>query len=50
MHKKLFLPAKSCLTCKRDFIWRKKWQGCWEHVLYCSERCRRNKLKPDSAK
>ncbi|TMM46540.1 DUF2256 domain-containing protein [Colwellia ponticola] len=39
----LVLPHKNCLTCKRDFFWRKKWQSCWDNVLYCSERCRRNK-------
>ncbi|MAR41681.1 MAG: hypothetical protein CMA43_00630, partial [Euryarchaeota archaeon] len=22
-----------------------KWQRDWENVLYCSERCRKNKLK-----
>nr|WP_310649635.1 MULTISPECIES: DUF2256 domain-containing protein [unclassified Colwellia] len=44
MHKKLMLPKKSCLTCKKDFTWRKKWQACWGNVLYCSERCRRNKI------
>jgi hypothetical protein len=42
-HKKLLLAHKNCLTCKKDFLWRKKWQANWEHVLYCSERCRRNK-------
>lgn len=43
MHKKLLLPHKNCITCKKKFDWRKKWQACWENVLYCSERCRRNK-------
>ncbi|MEZ8709474.1 DUF2256 domain-containing protein, partial [Vibrio alginolyticus] len=23
--------------------WRKKWQRCWDDVIYCSERCRRHK-------
>ncbi|MBA6224579.1 DUF2256 domain-containing protein [Colwellia sp. MB02u-18] len=49
MHKKLFLAHKNCLTCKKDFLWRKKWQANWAHVLYCSERCRRNKNTINSA-
>ena len=36
---------KICKTCKKSFSWRKKWQRDWENVLYCSERCRKNKLK-----
>ena len=36
---------KICKTCKKLFSWRKKWQRDWENVLYCSERCRKNKLK-----
>ncbi|WP_149980854.1 DUF2256 domain-containing protein [Pseudoalteromonas rhizosphaerae] len=42
-HKKLTLPQKTCPTCKRDFAWRKKWQRDWDNVIYCSERCKRNK-------
>ncbi|WP_084708265.1 DUF2256 domain-containing protein [Marinobacter psychrophilus] len=37
------LPQKTCPTCDRPFHWRKKWQSCWEHVVHCSERCRRNR-------
>ncbi|TVQ77649.1 MAG: DUF2256 domain-containing protein [Flavobacteriales bacterium] len=43
MHKKPYLPKKDCLTCGRPFSWRKKWARDWENVLYCSERCKRNK-------
>lgn len=43
--KKSNLPTKICLICKRPFTWRKKWERDWEHVKYCSERCRRNKDK-----
>ncbi|WP_342609440.1 DUF2256 domain-containing protein [Vibrio tritonius] len=39
--KKANLPSKICAVCGRPFVWRKKWQTCWEHVRYCSERCRR---------
>ncbi|NCQ11761.1 MAG: DUF2256 domain-containing protein [Bacteroidetes bacterium] len=41
--KKSNLPSKICLTCKRPFTWRKKWERDWENVKYCSERCKRNK-------
>lgn len=43
--KKEFLPEKICRTCGRPFSWRKKWARDWEEVLYCSERCKRNKKK-----
>ena len=33
-----------CKTCKKAFSWRKKWERDWENVLYCSERCRKNKI------
>jgi hypothetical protein len=40
MRKKSYLPQKTCLTCKRPFTWRKKWEKVWEDVRYCSDRCR----------
>ncbi|MDG1704407.1 MAG: DUF2256 domain-containing protein [Pseudomonadales bacterium] len=42
-HSKAFLPQKICATCAKPFAWRKKWSRDWDQVLYCSERCRRNK-------
>ncbi len=36
---------KICRTCNKVFTWRKKWKRDWINVLYCSERCRKNKLK-----
>ena len=30
------------------FCLAKKWRKDWEKVQYCSERCRRNKSKPES--
>lgn len=42
--KKQHLPSKICATCKKAFVWRKKWEKCWEEVKYCSERCKRNKV------
>ncbi|QQL45725.1 DUF2256 domain-containing protein [Sulfuriroseicoccus oceanibius] len=35
------LPQKTCPVCGRPFVWRKKWEACWDDVVYCSERCRR---------
>ncbi|MCH1569350.1 MAG: DUF2256 domain-containing protein [Alphaproteobacteria bacterium] len=43
MRKKSDLPHKDCQTCGRPFAWRKKWARDWEHVRYCSERCRLQK-------
>jgi len=42
-HRKSELPQKICKTCQRPFNWRKKWEKVWNEVLYCSERCRKNK-------
>jgi hypothetical protein len=42
-NRKESLPEKLCKTCGKPFTWRKKWERDWEQVLYCSERCRRNK-------
>ena len=44
-HKKNHLDSKICLVCDKPFLWRKKWQDCWDDVKYCSERCRRNKQR-----
>jgi hypothetical protein len=41
--KKTDLPTKVCPVCLRPFAWRKKWEKDWENVIYCSERCKRNK-------
>ncbi|MFM6973713.1 MAG: DUF2256 domain-containing protein [Agromyces sp.] len=35
-----FAP-RECAKCGLPFEWRKKWERDWEHVKYCSERCRR---------
>jgi hypothetical protein len=34
-------PRKTCVTCGREFEWRKKWERDWERVVHCSERCAR---------
>ncbi len=41
--KKQNLPEKQCVVCNKPFTWRKKWEKNWEHVRYCSDRCRGNK-------
>ncbi|MGC9417541.1 MAG: DUF2256 domain-containing protein [Rhodovulum sp.] len=41
MRRKADLPHKTCTACNRPFVWRRKWAKDWEHVRYCSERCRR---------
>lgn len=45
MNKKSDLPEKICPVCERPFTWRKKWQKNWEEIVYCSQKCRRNKNK-----
>lgn len=40
MRKKSELPQKTCPTCERPFVWRKKWERDWDSVIYCSKRCR----------
>ncbi|MBK8639029.1 MAG: DUF2256 domain-containing protein [Chromatiaceae bacterium] len=42
MRKKSELPSKICPVCGKPFAWRKKWERDWDHVKYCSERCRRS--------
>lgn len=36
-------PPKTCAVCGRSITWRKKWERDWEHIRYCSERCRGRK-------
>jgi hypothetical protein len=43
--KKQNLPSKICLHCQRLFAWRKKWARDWENVRYCSDACRRGKIR-----
>ncbi|MVO09103.1 DUF2256 domain-containing protein [Flavobacterium sp. TP390] len=43
-HQKKNLPEKKCKRCGLFFTWRKKWEKNWEEVVYCSEKCRRNKM------
>ena len=53
MRKKSALPTRTCRTCGRPFVWRRKWARDWDRVLYCSDRCRAaargHSLKQDRA-
>ncbi|MEM8733140.1 MAG: DUF2256 domain-containing protein [Planctomycetota bacterium] len=49
-HRKVNLPSKVCKRCGKKFAWRKKWRNCWDEVLYCSERCKRQPPKPATPK
>ena len=43
--KKKHLPTKICPVCQRPFTWRKKWERDWENVIYCSQKCKKEKIK-----
>ncbi|MEL6859421.1 MAG: DUF2256 domain-containing protein [Pseudomonadota bacterium] len=46
--KKQNLPSKICPVCDRPFSWRKKWERHWDEVVYCSDRCRRDRRKKEN--
>ena len=37
---------KTCDSCGRAIEWRKKWERNWDEVRYCSDACRKRKIKP----
>ena len=37
---------KTCQACGRTIQWRKKWAKNWDQVKWCSDRCRRQKVRP----
>ena len=43
------MPEKNCPVCDRPFRWRKKWEGDWDSVVYCSDRCRSWAYGPDGS-
>ncbi|MBE0454480.1 DUF2256 domain-containing protein [Roseovarius autotrophicus] len=49
MPRKPDLPAKTCATCGRPMVWRRKWARVWDTVRHCSERCRRARGLSDNA-
>jgi hypothetical protein len=40
------LEPKTCVCCGRTIEWRKKWERNWDEVRYCSDSCRKRKVKP----
>lgn len=38
---------KPCVVCGRTIEWRKKWARDWAKVKHCSDRCRRQKRRPE---
>jgi hypothetical protein len=41
--------ARMCQGCGRTITWRKKWARCWHQITWCSDRCRRRRLRPVDA-
>jgi len=37
--------AKSCASCGRTITWRTAWARDWEQVRYCSDACRKRKIR-----
>ncbi|MEM8707376.1 MAG: DUF2256 and DUF3253 domain-containing protein [Actinomycetota bacterium] len=38
--------VKICASCGREMAWRKAWAKNWDDVRYCSDACRKRKVKP----
>lgn len=39
-------PNRICASCGRAFSWRKAWARDWDQVRYCSDACRRRRVRP----
>ena len=39
-------PPKTCAACGRTMTWRAKWAANWDEVRYCSDACRRRRVRP----
>jgi hypothetical protein len=39
-------PDKTCGSCGRTIEWRAAWTDDWEAVRWCSDACRRRKVRP----
>ena len=37
---------RTCRSCGRTMTWRKAWERDWEQVRYCSQACRRQRVRP----
>ena len=42
-------PTKICAKCGRTITWRRKWARDWDQVIYCSARCRKERLDDTDA-
>ena len=40
------MEPKTCDSCGRTIEWRKKWERNWDEVRYCSDLCRKRKIRP----
>ena len=38
--------TKVCASCGRVMTWRKAWERTWDDVKYCSDACRKRKVRP----
>ena len=38
--------SKTCASCGRTMSWRKAWAKDWDEVRYCSDACRKRKIRP----
>ncbi len=38
--------TKTCQSCGRTMQWRRAWAATWDEVRYCSERCRKRRIRP----
>lgn len=41
--------TKTCASCGREMQWRAAWARNWDSVRYCSDACRRRKVRPVDA-
>ena len=39
-------PSKVCASCGRTMQWRASWAKNWDDVRYCSDACRRRRVRP----
>jgi hypothetical protein len=39
-------PPKTCAACGRTMEWRAAWAKNWAEMRFCSERCRRRRVRP----
>lgn len=37
---------RTCWSCGRTMTWRRAWARDWEQVRYCSQTCRRRRIRP----